>query len=67
MNDPFTAFIGAFVAFFWLVFGIIAGLCCAASRVLRRRRARAIDTRVQAAREDIPDHVPAAWTEEFRQ
>ena len=66
MNDPFTAFIGAFVAFFWLVIAIVAGLCCAASRVLRRRRARAMEALIDATRKDIPDHVPTAWTEEFR-
>ena len=66
MNDPFTAFIGAFVTLFWLVFAIIAGLCYAASRVLRRRRARAVEATIGAFREDIPETVPTAWTKEFR-
>jgi len=66
VNDPFTAFIGVIVTLFWLVFGIIAALCCAASRILRRRRARAAEATIGAFREDIPETVPTAWTEEFR-
>ena len=66
MNDPFTAFMGAFVTLFWLAVAIVAGLVCAASRVLRRRRARAVEATIDAFREDIPETVPTAWTKEFR-
>ena len=59
--DPLTMLVLTVIGFSWLLIMAGAGL----GWLLRRRHARDMEALTEATWE-APDHVPAAWTEEFR-
>lgn len=45
--------------------GAVAVLACASSAAMRRARSAAdLEALIDATREDIPDFIPAEWTEQ---
>ena len=61
LGDPLTLLVLTVIAFFWLLIMAGAGL----GWLLRRRHARDMEAVIDATREDIPNHVPTAWTKEY--